>query len=431
MPSTINDIMSFVEENDVKFIRLAFCDPFGVHKNISIISDKLESALTNGIPFDCSSINGFSGNECSDLLLIPDPKTLIILPWRPYPGRVIRFYCQVTHHDKTPFKADSRLILKQAISRAENMGYSCDIGSKCEFYLFKTDENGEPTKTTLDRGSFLDISPLDKGEDIRREICLHLEEMGLQPEDSYHEKGPGQNEIDFKFSNALMSADNLLTFKSAVKSIAGRNGLYASFMPKPLLSESGSGLHINLSLYKNNENIFSDIDNNSNARSFIEGVLCKTAEMTIFLNSITNSFERIGQCDAPAHISWTKQNRFNMITTPCSVSDNNHIEIHSPDPAINPYIAFALIINAGLDGIEANLELRKSCDEVSNKNDLPCIPKHFDTALNLAKNSEFIKKYLDFEMTEQFFKIKEEEFSSFEKSSNKELFYDTNHFKTI
>ncbi|MFI3225948.1 MAG: glutamine synthetase family protein [Clostridia bacterium] len=435
MSTTIKDIMSFVKENDVKFIRLAFCDPFGVHKNISIMSDELESAFIDGVSFDASAIDGFADVAQSDLLLIPDPSTLTVLPWRPYPGRVIRFYCKVTYLDKTPFEADSRHILKQALVRASQMGYACDIGSKCEFYLFKTNEDGEPTKITLDQGGFFDISPLDKGEDIRREICLYLEEMGLNPENSHHEKGPGQNEIDFKSSDALTAADNLLTFKSAVKSIAERNGLYASFMPKPLLNESGSGLHINLSLYNRGVNIFKDIEGNKAGRSFVEGVLQKTAEMTLFLNPIINSYERLGKCEAPTYVSWSRQNRSHLIRMPIKSEELSYMELRSPDSSVNPYIAFALIIHAGLDGIEQKLELRDASTQnlyiENDTKDLQSIPNTLSKALEVAKASEFISNYLDENMLSKYFDAKEKEILELEKSTGREDFYAQKYFKKI
>lgn len=435
MSTTIKNIMSFVEENDVKFIRLAFCDPFGVHKNISIMSEKLESAFTEGVYFDASAIEGFLDADNSDLLLFPEPSTLTVLPWRPYPGRVIRFYCRVTKLDKTPFEADSRYILKNAIARANKMGYDCDIGSKCEFYLFKTNEDGEPTKITLDHGSYCDISPLDRGEDIRREICLHLEEMDLRPENSHHEKGPGQNQIDFLFSDALTSADNFLTFKSAVKSIAERNGLYASFMPKPMLEESGSGLHIHLSLYNRGKNIFSNIEESALAQSFMEGILSKTAEMTLFLNPIVNSYERLGKCEAPAYVSWGKNNRTQLIRIPVTVSSRNSMELRSPDSSLNPYIAFALIIHAGLDGIEQSLKLREmSTDNLYTKKEtenLEKIPTSLEMAVEVAKNSEFIKKYLDHEMLKRYFSVKEKEVEEFSKSSSSDDLYCEKYFNII
>jgi glutamine synthetase len=256
MTYTMKEILEFVGENDVKFIRLAFCDLFGTQKQISIMPDELERAFESGISFDASAIKGFEDVSKSDLFLFPDPTTLSLLPWRPQQGRVARFFCDIKNPDHTPYICNTRNLLKSAVKRCEDMGYICQVGSECEFYLFMTDENGNPTMITHDEGGYLDISPLDKGDNVRREICVSLEEMGIKPEASHHEQGPGQNEIDFKYSDALTSADNFMTFKSVIKAIAAKNGLYASFMPKPLLDQSGNGLHINLSLSENGFNIF-------------------------------------------------------------------------------------------------------------------------------------------------------------------------------
>ena len=320
MNSTVNEVLEFINENDIKFIRLGFCDLFGFQKNISIMPDELPSAFENGITFDAHAIKGFCDVTKSDLLLFPDPATLAVLPWRSGPGRVARFYCYIKNQDGSAYPHDSRYLLKRVIDRCQNMGYVCKVGTECEFYLFKTDENGEPTDITLDRGGYLDISPLDKGENIRREICLCLEEMGIKPESSHHEQGPGQNEIDFRFSDALNSADNLLTFKSVVKAIATRNGLFASFMPKPILKAAGSGLHINLSLTQNGLNIFKNVQGQHSkvAESFIAGILSRIPEITLFLNPIANSYERFGEFEAPRYVSWSHQNRSQLIRIPAA-----------------------------------------------------------------------------------------------------------------
>ncbi|MCL2071872.1 MAG: glutamine synthetase family protein, partial [Oscillospiraceae bacterium] len=364
MKITVQEVLEFVKENDVKFIRLNFCDLFGVQKNISIMSAELPFALENGVSFDAHSIGGFRDITQSDLFLHPDPTSLVVLPWRPGPGRVVRFYCDVKKPDGSVYEHDSRAILKKVAEDCEKKGFSCKIGAECEFYLFKTDEDGEPTRATLDKGGYLDIAPLDRSGDIRREICLVLEEMGVKPESSHHEQGPGQNEIDFKFSDALTSADNLQTFKSVVKAIAARNGLFASFSPKPIPDAAGNGMHVNLSITQNGKNIFKDIGtgNSAIAESFIAGILDKTAEMTAFLNPIANSYERFGLFDAPKYISWSHQNRSQLIRIPAAVDEKARMELRSPDPSLNPYLAFAMIISAGLCGIENSMSLPPSVD---------------------------------------------------------------------
>lgn len=410
MNTTVNEVLEFIRENEVKFIRLSFCDIFGLHKNISIMSRELESAFENGVSFDAYAIRGFGGIMKSDLLLFPDPATLSVLPWRPGPGPVIRFYCDIKKPDGNVFPFDTRGLLKQTVSRIEKKGYVCKIGAECEFYLFKTDDNGIPTNETFDNGGYLDISPLDKCENIRREICLTLEEMGIQPETSHHEQGPGQNEIDFKFSDALTCADNLQTFKSVVSTIASQNGLYASFMPKPILNAPGNGMHVNISLAQNGLNIFKNVDegHSDNAESFIAGILAKIPEITLFLNPIANSYERFGEFEAPKYVSWSHQNRSQLIRIPAAISEKVRMELRSPDPFANPYLAFALIIAAGFDGIENNMKLPRSLDvdlytaDKSITEHLEQLPTDLNNAIQLAKNSDFVKSVIGKELLAEY-----------------------------
>ena len=437
MKSTAKEVLEFVKENEVEFIRLSFCDIFGAQKNISIMADELESAFETGVSFDAHSIRGFREITKSDLLLFPDPATLAVMPWRPGPGRVVRFYCDIKNPDGSEFEHDSRGLLKQAVNRAEKMGYVCKIGAECEFYLFKTDENGNPTEVTFDEGGYLDIAPLDRGEDIRREICLTLEEMGIHPEASHHEQGPGQNEIDFKFSGALECADNLQSFKLAVKAIAARNGLFASFMPKPIPTASGSGMHVNLSLAQNGHNIFKNInDGHSNtAESFIAGILVKASEMTAFLNPIANSYERFGKFDAPKYVSWSHQNRSQLIRIPAAIGEKVRMELRSPDPSLNPYLAFALIISAGLDGVEEGLELPLDVNadlytaDESVTAELELLPDSLEKAIIYAENSDFVKKVISDELHSKYLTAKKTEASEFSAAKDKQLFYKERYFK--
>jgi len=438
MTTTTHEVLEFVKENDVKFIRLAFCDLLGVQKNMSIMPEELPSAFENGVLFDAHAIKGFRDVTKSDLLLFPDPATLMVLPWRPGPGRVIRLYCDIRNPDKSVFQGDSRYLLKRVIERCDQMGYVCKIGAECEFYLFKTDENGDPTKETLDNGGYLDISPLDKGENIRREICLSLEEMGIKPETSHHEQGPGQNEITFKFSDVLEAADNLLTFKSTVKAVAARNGLFASFMPKPMLNKSGSGLHVNMSLYQNGFNIFRNDGKHSKiAESFIAGILEKTPDMTLFLNPIANSYERLGKDEAPKYVSWSHQNRSQLVRIPAAIKEKVRMELRSPDPSINPYLGFALILSAGLDGIDNELSLPSAIDVDLYKADesiirnLVLLPDTLDKAIELAKNSNFIRNVIGDELLLKYLSIKEEEASEVEQARDKDDFYREKYFTII
>ena len=433
------EVLEFVKENDIKFIRFGFCDLLGIQKNIAIIADELPSAFETGISFDAHTIRGFRDVTRSDLFLFPDPATLTMLPWRPGTGRVARFYCDIKNPDGSAFLHDGRVLLKRVVERAEKMGYVCKIGAKCEFYLFKTDENGEPTSVTLDKGGYLDISPLDRGEDIRREICLTLEEMGIKPEFSYHEQGPGQNEIDFQSSDALTCADNLQTFKLAVRAIAARNGLFASFMPKPLLDAPGNGLHVNVSLMQNGLNLFRNADegHSSIAENFIAGVLVKTPEMTLFLNPLANSYERWGKFGAPKYVSWSHQNRSQLIRIPAASGENVRMELRSPDPSLNPYLAFALIIAAGLDGIENGTVLSPALDadlytaEESITKTLTRLPNSLRTAITLAANSGFVKSVVGEELLSKYLTIKETEANDFAATEDKTAFYRERYFRLL
>jgi len=406
MKITANEILQFVKESDIKFIRLSFCDILGAQKNISVMADELEASFKHGTSFDAYAIQGFRDVTRSDLFLFPDPSTLAVLPWRPGPGRVARFYCDVKTPDGTTFINDGRAVLRRVSQRAEQMGYVCKIGAECEFYLFKTDEDGEPTTQPFDKGGYLDFAPLDKGEDIRREICLTLEEMGVMPETSHHEQGPGQNEISFKFSDAIQSADNLQTFKAVVSAIAARNGLFACFLPKPIDNAPGSGMHINLSLTQRDKNIFNTINEGGTgaAECFIAGVLDKTAELSAFLNPTPDSYKRLGEFQAPKYVSWSHQNRSQLIRIPAAQGEKARMELRSPDPMLNPYLAFALIIAAGLDGIERSMNLPPAVDadlyaaDNTVTSTLDTLPASLEEAIELAKNSAFIKDVLGEEL---------------------------------
>lgn len=412
MNTTIKQVMEFVSENDVKFIRLAFCDILGTQKNISIMPSQLESAFENGVSFDASAIEGFGDVSKSDLLLFPDFDTLSVLPWRPQQGRVIRFFCDIKNPDGTVFERDPRAVLIKTVEKLKKAGYSPQIGLECEFYLFKTNEMGEPSFELFDHGGYFDIAPLDKGENVRREICLTLEEMGIYPESSHHEHGPGQNEIDFMFADAVKSADNLVAFKSVVKAIAERNGLYASFMPKPLIKESGSGMHVNISLLRSGTNIFSLATDE--AGGFVQGVLNRAREMTALLNPIPNSYLRLGEFEAPKYVSWSRGNRSQLVRIPAAPSERSRMELRSPDPAANPYLALALILSAGLEGLNQKLSLEPQVDsdlytaDTSVTDKLEKLPESLGKAVELLRQSEFAKGVLGEELLEEYATVKEQ-----------------------
>lgn len=383
------EIKSFVEEGDVKFIRLAFVDVKGTQKNISIMPGELERAFKYGISFDASGIIGFGDVVHSDLFLKPEPATLEILPWRPTQGRVVRMFCNIYNADGSPFELDGRYILKKAVNAAKEKGLSFYFGTEFEFYLFRRDEDGNPTKIPFDHAGYFDIAPADRGENIRREICFSLLDMDIEPESSHHEEGPSQHEIDFKYADALRAADNAVTFTSAVRSIANMNGLYAEFSPKPLENESGNGLHINMSL--------KSTDGKNYMPQYMAGIMAHICEMTAFLNSCDESYRRLGEKKAPKYVTWSHQNRSQLIRIPAAEGEYRRMELRSPDPMANPYIAFALLIYAGLDGIEKNMQPMAPIDknlftadrEITDS--LVMLPRSYEEALQIARESDFIK----------------------------------------
>lgn len=390
------EIMEFLKENDVKFIRLAFCDPRGVQKNMTIMTSELHRALTSGISFDASSIEGFCDVEESDLFLVPDVQTMALLPWRPAHGRVVRFYCNICCHDGTPYELDSRLILQRAVDRAKKAGIRCSFGAECEFYLFQVDENGNPTDQTADTAGYMDIAPYDRGESVRQEICLTLEEMGMHPESSHHEEGPGQNEIDFKYSNAMTSADHVMTFKSVVEMVASRNGLSASFRPKPVKNAPGNGFHINMSPRLLGE----EAPDEALKASFLAGILSRIREITAFLNPTKESYLRLGCCKAPGYVTWSYRNRSQLIRIPAGSGEYDRIELRSADCMSNPYLAYALLLHAGLDGIEQGLtpppptELNMYKMTTEQKRETPQLPGSFDEAIEVMAESSFVRRVL-------------------------------------
>lgn len=389
MKFSAEEVMQYVQEEDVKFIRLAFCDIYGEQKNIAVMPGELERAFQHGIAIDASAIAGFGGQVRSDLFLRPDPSTLVRLPWRPESGKVVRMYCGVTYPDGTLLETDARGILKQAIADAEKAGLSFDFGPEMEFYLFKTDDEGEPTRIPYDRAGYMSIAPEDKGENVRREICLTLEQMGICPESSHHEEGPGQNEIDFRYSDALTAADNTVTFRSVVKTVAWRSGLYADFSPKPLKDQAGSGMHINIS-----------VGGTQQLYHVIAGIMEKIREMTVFLNPCENSYERFGADKAPSYISWSSENRSQLIRIPATHKAYPRAELRSADPTANPYLAFALLIRAGLHGVEqgltapepADINLYTASPEVLAR--FRKLPVSLAEASRLAASSDFICRHL-------------------------------------
>ena len=393
---TEEDVFSYIEQEDVKFIRLAFCDVAGRQKNISIMPQELKRAFSQGISFDASAVAGFGDVVESDLLLFPIPSTLSSMPWRPSRGKVVRMFCQIRHPDGRPFPMDCRQMLQNAVRAARKEGIHVRFGVEFEFYLFKTDADGNPTKEPFDHAGYMDVAPEDRGENVRREICLTLESMGISPESSHHEEGPGQNEIDFRYSDAMTAADNAMHFVSVVKAVAVSNGLYADFSPKPIPGESGSGMHINLSVKS---------DSGADVMGpFMAGILDHVREMTAFLNPREDSYLRLGEKKAPRYITWSPQNRSQLIRIPAAQGEYRRMELRSPDPTANPYLAFALLIHAGLDGIRKkltppeplNINLYTAPESITAG--LDRLPDSLREAREIAANSPFIRSVLPEEM---------------------------------
>ncbi len=379
-------------DQDVRFVRLAFCDIFGQLKNVSISVSALESALTRGIGFNVSAIRGLMYVEDSDLLLFPDPDTMTILPWRPAEGKVARFFCDIRHSDGRPFEGDVRYLLKAYEKQLKAKKIGIQISSECEFYLFRQDADGNPTDVPMDRASYFDMAPLDKGENIRREICINMEKMGLSYETSHHEKGPVQNEIRFNQASLLDAADHLVTFRDIVKVTANGMGLFASFLPKPLFNESGSGLAINIAVEKEG-------DKAALTRAMVAGILRRIEEITIFLNPIANSYERLGLFDAPAKINWGYGNQKVLIK---ANEAEARIKVRSADPSCNPYLAYLLLAGAAMEGIEDNLDP----DDYNKGTELP---DTMNDAIKLAQKSDFTTTMIPKALFDRFLQSKRED----------------------
>ncbi|MBQ6487611.1 MAG: type I glutamate--ammonia ligase [Solobacterium sp.] len=360
MSYTKEDIIKLVEEGDVEFIRMQFTDIFGRLKNVAITASQIRKAVDNEIMIDGSSIEGFARINESDMYLHPDLDSYAVLPWRPQHARVARLICDVYLPDGTPFTGDPRYVLKRQLARAAEKGYTFNVGPECEFFLFETDDDGLPTTKTSDDAGYFDLDPLDHGGSTRREICMMLEDIGYEVEASHHEVARGQHEIDFKYSEALRSADNIMTFKLAVKTIAQKNGLHATFMPKPIYGINGSGMHTNMSLFKDGKNVFDDPTDprglSKEAYAFIAGILEHIKGMTAVMNPLVNSYKRlVPGYEAPCYISWSASNRSALIRIPAARGKSTRVELRCPDPSCNPYLELAVCLAAGLDGIERGL----------------------------------------------------------------------------
>ncbi|KAA0547849.1 type I glutamate--ammonia ligase [Bacillus sp. BGMRC 2118] len=424
---TKEDIFRISKEENVKYIRLQFTDLLGIIKNVEIPVSQLEKALDNKMMFDGSSIEGFVRIEESDMYLFPDLDTWVVFPWTAEKGKVARLICDIYNPDGTPFEGDPRNNLKRVLKEMEELGFTdFNLGPEPEFFLFKLDEKGEPTLELNDAGGYFDFAPTDLGENCRRDIVLELEEMGFEIEASHHEVAPGQHEIDFKYANALKACDDIQTFKLVVKTIARKHGLHATFMPKPLFGVNGSGMHANLSLFKGKENAFFDTNGelqlSDTARHFIAGILKHAPAFTAVTNPTVNSYKRlVPGYEAPCYVAWSARNRSPLIRIPSSRGLSTRVEVRSPDPAANPYLAMAVLLAAGLDGIKNKLNAPKPVDRniyVMNKaerleNGIVDLPATLAQALDQLKSDEVIKGALGEHLLEHFIEAKEIEWDMF------------------
>ena len=423
---TNKDVLKMVEENDVKFIRLQFTDVFGVLKNVAITSKQLPNVLENGAMFDGSSIDGFARIEESDMILMPDTDTFEIFPWRPQQGKVARLICDVLTTDGQPYAGCPRGVLKRVLAEAEAMGYTMNVGPECEFFLFQLDENGAPTLCTHDDGGYFDMAPVDRGEDARREICLTLEDMGFEIEASHHEVAEGQHEIDFKYSDALKCADNIMTFKLVVKAVAQRHGLYATFMPKPIFGINGSGMHTNQSLCTKDGNAFYDekgeLELSDIAYNYIAGLIQNVQSFAAVTNPTVNSYKRlVPGYEAPCYLAWSAKNRSAIIRIPAARKAGTRVELRCPDPTTNPYLALALMLSAGLEGIKKNMKapasvnknIFKMTDKDMEELGIAALPGNLYDALQLFKANPLVKKVLGDHILEEYYSYKMKEWDDY------------------
>lgn len=423
---TKQDIIRMVDEEDVEFIRLQFTDMFGTLKNVAITASQLEKALNNECMFDGSSIEGFVRMEESDMYLYPDLDTFVIFPWRPQQGKVARIICDIYTADKKPFEGDPRYVLKKAIGHAGELGYRFDVGPECEFFLFNQDEDGQPTTDSTERAGYFDLGPVDFGENARRDMVLTLEDMGYEIEASHHEVAPAQHEIDFRYDEALKAADNIMTFKLAVKTIAKRHGLFASFMPKPKYGVNGSGMHVNMSLSKEGKNIFDDptdeLGLSMEAYWFIGGIMKHMKGMAVITNPLVNSYKRlVPGYEAPIYIAWSATNRSPLIRIPATRGAGTRVELRCPDPSANPYLALAVCLEAGLDGIRHKMMPPAAVAEnvfkmrVSQKHELgiETLPADLGEALEEFEKDKYLQEVLGRHITEKYSEAKRTEWRDY------------------
>lgn len=428
---TESEVLQYIEENDVKFVKLTFCDVKGMLKNISVLSDEMTSAFERGVRITAKKICGFSIANGRDLYLIPDAQTMSVLPWRPQHGRVIRMFCYVRYGDGTPFEGDGRYFLKQATKTALNKGWCFRFGTSSEFMLFRNDESGFPTKIPHDFAGYCDTAPDDKGENFRRDVCYTLEQMGIQPVSSRHEAGHGQHEIDFNASSALKAADTFLSFKSAVKSVAEQHGIHASFMPKPVRNDCGNGMHIGVNVFRDSD-FFSDnqpADSLDEVNKAAAGMLKFIRDYTVFTNSTVNSYNRFGEFLLPRYITWSDMEQEQILKFNTETEGEAPIVLRAPDCVCNPYFVFGLIIYAALEGIEGGFEMPEKFNPESAEYDK--LPANLMEAAETAEKSEFLKKYVPAGLLELIIKGAKNEWKEYSSEYDKELYEEKKYFYSL
>lgn len=428
---TESEVLQYIEENDVKFVKLTFCDVKGVLKNISVLSGEMTAAFERGVRITAKKIYGFSVADGRDLYLIPDAQTMSVLPWRPQHGRVIRMFCYVRYGDGTPFECDGRYFLKQATKTALNKGWCFRFGTSSEFMLFRNDESGFPTKIPHDFAGYCDTAPDDKGENFRRDVCYTLEQMGIQPVSSRHEAGHGQHEIDFNASSALKAADTFLSFKSAVKSVAEQHGIHASFMPKPVKSDCGNGMHIGVNVFRDSD-FFNDnqsADNMNEVNMAAAGMMKFLREYTVFTNSTVNSYSRFGEFSLPRYITWSDMEREQILKFNTETEGEAPIVLRAPDCVCNPYFVFGLIIYAALEGIDGGFEMPEKFS-IGNQN-YDVLPANLMEAAETAENSEFLKKYIPEKLLRVIIGAAKDEWKEYSSEYDKELYEDKKYFYSL
>ncbi|MCK4904771.1 glutamine synthetase [bacterium] len=423
---TKQDILKLVKEKDVKFIRLWFTDLLGQVKSFSITDKELENALDNGMGFDGSSVTGYQDIEESDMIAMPDPDTFAVLPWRPTEKAVARMICDVLNPDKTPYEGDPRYVLKRALKRASKMGFDhFYLGPELEFFYFKNDIGTE----ILDKGGYFDLTTLDVASDLRRETVLALEKMGIDVEYSHHEVAPSQHEVDMKYKDALEMADNVITYRVVVKEIASKFGVYATFMPKPIFGQNGSGMHVHQSLFKGKKNAFFDKNTKDNlsdtAQSYIAGLLKYSKEICSIFAQTTNSYKRlVPGFEAPVYIAWSRRNRSALVRVPLyypGKENATRCEFRAGDPACNPYITFAAMLHAGLEGVEKKYKAPKPMDQnlyhltaaERKAKAIETLPDNLGNAIALTENSELVKKVLGNHIFPRFIELKKKEWDDY------------------